>query len=206
MSLWRYERSLGRSARWLGRAAGLAGLSLAISACGSGVAPLAPPLPPPRPAPIEAQLVSPSLVWRWSPAPHTGARATVRRFFASVAQESGPQLEALFAEDALFHRPNQPATPAAIAWLRRLSAGDYAAAAISTTVPIRLLDHAASRRLAAYRAVHLQPQAGEVLAVVSLPAAAAQNAALWGSEMQLVLTPQDGEWQIRELWEDYAPR
>lgn len=205
MSLWRCERSSGRAAYSLERVLTLAGASVALGACAPGSGPVA-SLPPARPAPVEAQLVSPSLIWRWSPAPHEGARLTVRRFFDSVARESGPQLEELFAEDALFHRPNQPATPAAIAWLRRLSAGDYASAVVSTTVPIQLLDHTSLQRLAAYRTVHLQPQAGEVLAVVSLPGTTPQNATLWGSEMELLLTPQDGEWQIREIWEDYGAR
>jgi ketosteroid isomerase-like protein len=177
-----------------------------LIACASGPTASVPKAPLPRPTPVDSQLTSLSLVWRASPIPHQGARQTVRRFFDSVAREAGPQLESLFAEDALFHRPDQPATPAVIAWLRRLSAGDYTLTALSTAVPVHLLDHASSRRLAAYRTLHLQPQAGEVLAIVSLPATSGQTPALWGSEMQLVLTPRGGQWQIREVWEDYTSR
>jgi hypothetical protein len=160
----------------------------------------------PQQIPVDAQLASPSLVWRAPPPPNYGARETVRLFFDAVAHESGPQLEAMFAEDALFHRPNQPATPAALAWLRRLSAGDYSVQVVSRDVPMQLLDYGSSQRLADYRTIHLQPQSGEVLAVVALPSAQPQASPLWGSELQLVLTPRAGEWRIRELWEDYVPR
>lgn len=155
---------------------------------------------------MDAQLSSSSLVWRTSPLSQHGARQTVRKFFEIVARESGPQLESLFAEDALFHRPNQPATPAAPAWLRRLATNDYTQHTVTSDVPIQLLDHASSRHLGTYRAIHLQPQSGELLAVVALPPGQSQNPALWGNELQLVLTSHEGGWQIRELWEDYAPR
>jgi hypothetical protein len=198
----------GVLARWAWRVtSGLASLPLTLFVgCASGPAAAVPKSPLPQPTPVDAHLTSASLLWRVSPLPHQGARQTVRRFFESVARESGPQLESLFAEDALFHRPNQPATPAAIAWLRRLSTGDYTLTAVSAAVPVQLLDHTSSQRLAGHRTVHLQPQSGEVLAMVTLPLTVGHNPALWGTEMQLVLTPREGEWQIREVWEDYTSR
>lgn len=160
----------------------------------------------PQPIAIDQDFESPSLLWRTVPPAHAGARRTVARFFDSVARESGSELESLFAEDALFHRPTQPSTPAALAWLRRLSAGDYTKQPIPTDVPVQLLDHASSRKLVAHRAVHLRPQTGELVAVVALPVTQGQTPALWGTELELLLTPQDGVWQIRELWEDFPAR
>lgn len=160
----------------------------------------------PHTTPVDARLESESLLWRVSPPALGGARQLVSRFFDAVAREAGAELESLFAEDALFHPPNQSATPAALAWARRLSAGDYTLQVIADDVPVQLIDYTSTRRLAAYRSVHLQPQPGEVLAVVALPPSRAQGPALWGTELQLVLTLRDGEWRIRELWEDYVPR
>lgn len=181
-------------------------LSIALAACASSGPNVATKAPLPRATPVDPRLESPSLVWRTAPPPHQGARRAVREFFDAVAHEAGPQLETLFAEEALFHRPNQPATPAVLAWLRRLSASDYTRHVLPADVPVQLLDRSSSLRLAAHRAVHIQPQSGEYLAVVGLHSVQAQAPALWGSELQLVLTFREGQWQIRELWEDYVPR
>lgn len=145
-------------------------------------------------------------MWRKAPAPEQNARITVRHFFDAIAREDGPELDALFTEDALFHRPNQPATPAVIAWHRRLSAGDYTRQVIPNDITVQLLDQSASAELADHRNVQLQLQNGEVLAVVALPSGLPAGAGLWGTELQLVLTEHDGQWRIRELWEDYVAR
>jgi hypothetical protein len=166
------------------------------------------PQPPavPKGTPVDVATASSTLVWRKAPVPFQGARHTVRQFFDAIAREAGPELEALFTDDALFHRPNQPATPAAIAWHRRLSAGDYTHQSVPGDIPIQLLDQAASVELAGHRDVKLQPEAGEVLAVVLLPTMPPPLAGLWGTQLQLVLAPRQDGWRIREAWEDYVTR
>lgn len=222
MSPWRcssldaaaHERSLKRTSRngmrWgESRTAAIGGAllgTLLVCACGSPSQVNSASLPQPQPIAVGQHFESPSLVWRTVPLAHASARQTVVRFFDSVARESGPELESLFAEDALFHRPTQPSTPAALAWLRRLSAGDYTKQPIPADVQVQLLDHTSATKLASHRTVHLRPQAGELIAVVALPTAQNQTAALWGTELELVLTPRDGAWQIRELWEDFPTR
>lgn len=181
------------------------GAAVVSAACTPATAPR-PEAKTPRAIPLDARVSSPSLVWLEAPAPQQGARQTVRHFFDAIAREAGPELDALFTEDALFHRPNQPATPAVIAWHRRLSAGDYTRQVIPSDVGVQLLDQTASAELADHRNVQLQLQNGEVLAVVALPPMMPPGTGLWGTELQLVLTAHEGQWRIRELWEDYVAR
>lgn len=167
-----------------------------------------------RPIPLSEQTVrqtrgetplgeapSSSLIWRKVAPSARDARATVRRFFDVIARESNAQLQELLADDALFHRPNQPPTPALLAWGRRFSVGDYSQSV--TTQPVQLLDHDAARRLGAHRAVHLLPERGELVALVKLNSPQPAVPALWGTEVQLLLRFDDAQWKIRAVWEDY---
>lgn len=194
------RRTLHHGSTW-----GLGLGAVLVSACTEAATP-PPESPTPRVIPLDARVSSPSLVWLDAPAPQQGARKTVRHFFDAIAREAGPELDALFTEDALFHRPNQPATPAVIAWHRRLSAADYTRQVIPSDIGVQLLDQTASAQLTGHRNVQLQLQNGEVLAVVALPSMLPPGSGLWGTELQLVLTEQDGSWRIRELWEDYVTR
>lgn len=79
--------------------------------------------------------------------------------------------------------------------------GDYSQPV--TTQPVQLLDSDAAQRLGALRTVHLIPERAELVATIKLnPSSSAQ--ALWGTEVQLLLRFEDGQWKIRAVWEDYA--
>ena len=197
MSLWRCDRGCRQ------RANASVALAVVMLGCGSGTTTKLADTARPQSVVVNPQLTSTTLIWRNAPSEHRDARGAVHRFFAAVAKESNAELEALFAEDALFHRPNQPASPAAIAWQRRLSSGDYGAATVGRDTPVQLLDNGAAERLAGHRSIRLQPQSGELLAIVALPAFPVQTQALWGTELQLVLQVQDGQWRIGDVWEDY---
>lgn len=127
----------------------------------------------------------------------------MRHFFDLVSAEAGSDLQSLFVEDAVFHRPNQPPSPAVMSWLRRFASADYTHQVRGSELQIQLMDQRTTVALEQHRAIHLTPQAGEVLAVVALPPSPAQVPPLWGTEMQALLTWLDGAWRIRELWEDY---
>ncbi len=157
----------------------------------------------PRPTPLGESEQSSSLVWRAVPPSTPAARDVVRRFFDVVARESTAELQALMVEDALFHRPNQPATPADLAWTRRFSMGDYSHQVNDADLSVYVFSHAAYRQLYAHRNSHLAPDADELLAVVKMPATSPSSTPLWGTEMEVVLQFQGGQWQIKALWEDY---
>lgn len=159
--------------------------------------------PTPRPTPLDEGAQSESLVWREVPPSTRAARDVVRRFFDAVARESTSALDVLLVEDALFHRPNQPATPAGLAWVRRFSTGDYSREVIDAEVPIHMFSSDAYRQLRGHRPSHLVPDAGQLLAVVKLPARAPSATPLWGTELELILDLESGQWQIGALWEDY---
>lgn len=160
----------------------------------------------PRPTPVAPGTSTPSLVWR-SVAPSTeAARAVVRRFFDAVARESTTELAGSLVEDALFHRPNQPATSALQFWTRRFSAGDYTKHVVPHDVAIRVFDHESARALTRYRTTQLWPDPDEFLAVVDLPLAGTPtgSSAPWGTQLQLILLAGEDGWKVRALWEDYA--
>jgi hypothetical protein len=81
--------------------------------------------------------------------------------------------------------------------------GDYSRQINDADLTVHVFSHAAYRRLYAHRNSHLAPDADELLAVVKMPATSPSSAPLWGTEMEVVLRFQGGQWQIRALWEDY---
>lgn len=110
-------------------------------------------------------------------------------------------------EDALFHRPNQPATSAVQFWTRRFSANDYSKHVVPHDVAIRVFDHESARELTRYRTTHLWPDPDEFLAVVELPppgGAPPGSSAPWGTQVHLILAAEEDRWRVRALWEDYA--
>lgn len=150
---------------------------------------------------------TPSLLWRSTPPSTEAPRAAVRRFFAAVARESINDLLRVMVEDALFHRPNQPATSAVPFWTRRFSVNDYAKHVVPADVAIRVFDHVSARELARYHTPHLWPDPDEFLAVVELPPGTGGSSASpppWGSQVQLIIRVDEDGWRVRALWEDYA--
>lgn len=134
-------------------------------------------------------------------------RALVAKLFQAISKESRTELQPLLGSESTASFSDAESQTAHVAWLRRFSKARYSA------FPPTLMYH--EEQMEVYRAtdtaalearryLHFSPAQGEVLVVIPLTSPTVGGERLFGTEMQLLLSPEDGALLIRASYEDLA--